>query len=333
MYCKKNFPLIGLLVIATSGAIGWAEVVQGEPEPEIRQLLGVTDSYPDWSPDGESVVFETDRTGTNEVFRYDLNDGELVQLTHSGGSERYPVFSPEGEWIAFQSLRDGYPALYVMRRDGSDLSRVTGPPDDGSTDLNRSLYDSHPKWSPDGRSIVFNRTVTEPDQEVFEIDVDGTGLRKLTDYADRDTYPSISPDGRYLLWRRVLPEGGDTRSGRNSEIFIADREGGNPRNISNHSAFEGYPTWLPGSDGVVFASNRNGESPYDLNIYVMRPDGSRVTKLTETVPGVLQVKPSVSPDGQSILFNRVFHHDEDYETTWIYTMQFDRPVADLLESK
>lgn len=295
----------------------------------VRQALVAQDRYPHWSPDGERIVFDSNRTGVNQIFLVDAGGADPIRLTRSDAMNRTPVFSPDGEWIAFQSLRDGVPAIFVVRPDGSGLRKVTDPPDH-EPGAGPPADDSHPRWAPDGESIVFNRNAAEGNAEVFEIDTDGTGLRRLTDWPDHDTYASISPDGRRLLWRRITLEGGKAESGRNSEIFIANRDGTEVRNLTNHPAFDGYPVWLPSGDGIVFASNRDGEVRLDFNIYVMQPDGSDVTRLTELMPGVLQVRPSVSPDGRAIVFNRDFAHDDQDRTVQLFVKRFDRPIVELI---
>lgn len=317
-------PLAAPAIAQTAGA-----QTGDDSEPSVRLLLTAQDRYPAWSPDGDVVVFSSDRTGTFQIFLVDPEEGVPVQITDFDGYKSGPVFSPDGEWIAFAMNRDDASAVYVMRTDGTGVRNVSHS-GGWSDEAGGPMDGSHPKWAPDGRSIVFNGNVEEGNAEVFEISIDGSDLRRLTDFPDHDTYPSISPDGRHLLWRRITPHGGDSESGRNSEIFIADRDGGDPRNLTNPPAFDGYPVWLPSGDGVVFASNRDGEAFHEFNLYVMRPDGSGVTRLTDPVPGVLQARPSVSADGRAIVFNRDFFYDEPHETNWLFIQRFERPIRELI---
>ncbi len=104
--------------------------------------------------------------------------------------------------------------------------------------------------------------------------------------------------------RWILPSRGNSDSGRNSEVFIMDRDGSNIRNLTNHPDFDGYPSWSPDSRYILFASNQDGENFLDFNVYVMKADGTKLRKLTETISEVEQVRPMFSPDGTKIIFNR-----------------------------
>ncbi|MDX1619321.1 MAG: hypothetical protein R3224_11095 [Balneolaceae bacterium] len=121
------------------------------------------------------------------------------------------------------------------------------------------------------------------------------------------TWPS--PDGTALLWRRILPvEGGDRG---NSEIFIAERDGSNPRNLSVHPGFDGYPAWASDGSKIVFASTRNESGDRTPpKIFVMDPDGSGITQITKSSPDLADVRPWFSPGGRRIVFNRIYI-DED----------------------
>ena len=83
-----------------------------------------------------------------------------------------------------------------------------------------------------------------------------------------------------------------------------DRDGSNIRNLTNHPDFDGYPSWSPDSRYILFASNQDSENFLDFNVYVMKADGTKLRKLTETISEVEQVRPMFSPDGTKIIFNR-----------------------------
>jgi len=282
---------------------------------ETQRLGVVSDQYPSFSPDGKSITFESNRAGpVDQIFVMDLTSGEVTQLTHSIEQNEGPVWSPDGASILFSRRITDTPRtawdVFSMNRDGLNVRNLTNSPG----------HDDHPRYSPDGSKIVFNsarRTdfakLTEHEldnggynYDIYIMNADGGEPARLTDYFEWDTYPSISRDGKKLLWRRVLPEGGSGESGLNSEIYMSDIDGKNIKNLTNHPSFDGYPVWSPDGAHIAFASNRDGSAPLEFNIYLMDNKSGAVTRLTETIAGVEQVRPAWSPDGRSIVFNRDF---------------------------
>ena len=64
----------------------------------------------------------------------------------------------------------------------------------------------------------------------------------------------------------------------NSEVFVADSDGTNSHNITNHPAFDGWPAWSPEGSKIAFASNRNSS----YQIFIMNSDGSDVQLVANT---------------------------------------------------
>ena len=87
-------------------------------------------------------------------------------------------------------------------------------------------------------------------------------IRRHTNCRSVCTYPSYSPDGTRIAYRKVVDAPGFqwdlTSALRNSEVFVADIDGNNERNVSNSAAFDGWPVFTPDGAGVVFSSNRAG---------------------------------------------------------------------------
>ena len=82
----------------------------------------------------------------------------------------------------------------------------------------------------------------------------------------------------------------------NSEVFVAESDGSNQRNLTNHPAFDGWPSWSPDGSQIVFASNRRA----NYQIFVMNADGSNVRLVANTEGRATE--PRWSPDGKSIYF-------------------------------
>jgi TolB protein len=99
----------------------------GEME-NITQNPGQVDTAPAWSPDGKRMLFQSERSGNNDIFVMNIGEGfsGLDNLTEHPANDTLPCWSPDGEYIVFQSNRDGNNSLYVMRADGTQQTSLTG---------------------------------------------------------------------------------------------------------------------------------------------------------------------------------------------------------------
>jgi Tol biopolymer transport system component len=315
----KESPMISLKTTIASAVVSAVvlatvyvgnSVAQVSPDSLVR-LTAVRDAYPFWSPDGKQIVFQSDRhnnmMGDREIYIMDVDGTNINRLTFREESDETPVWSPDGSKILFSSyVTEENNELFLMNTDGTNIKQLTNHPG----------RDGHQKFSPDGTRIIFNAQRDDDGQseitnyEIYEMNLDGSDLTRLTDFPEWDTYPSISPDGSKIVWRRVLPTGGTSSSGRNSEIFAMNRDGSDPINLTNHSAFDGYPSWSPDGLKIVFASNRNGKTGGNFHIYIMDSDGSNVTKILDNEASVEDARPIWSPDGSKVVFNRQYIADE-----------------------
>ena len=82
-----------------------------------------SDTNPEISPDGSTIVFMSDRGGNWEIYRMDIDGQNLKALTTDKASDGLPTWSPDGSKIAFVSNRDGEWSVWVMGADGSDKRR------------------------------------------------------------------------------------------------------------------------------------------------------------------------------------------------------------------
>jgi len=277
----------------------------------LLRLTAVRDAYPYWSPDGTQIVFQSDRhdaiMGDRGIYVMDADGTNVRRLTHRDESDETPVWSPDGSKILFSSyITEENNELFIMNTDGSGIVKLTDHPG----------RDGHQKFSPDGSRIIFNSQRDDDGQsdvtnyEIYEMRLDGSEVKRLTNFPEWDTYPSISPDGTRIVWRRVLPTGGSSSSGRDSEVFAMNRDGSDPVNLSNQSAFDGYPSWSPDGSKIVFASNRGGKNRGNFHIYIMDADGSNAIKVLDNDASVEDARPIWSPDGSKIVFNRQYVADE-----------------------
>ncbi len=83
------------------------------------------DLEPAMSPDGNRVVFMSERDGNQEIYVINTNGTGLTRLTNDSARDFAPVFSPDGYSIAFVTTRDGTYNIYTMGADGTNQTRIT----------------------------------------------------------------------------------------------------------------------------------------------------------------------------------------------------------------
>lgn len=240
------------------------------------------DDEPDLSPDGGKVVFFSGRDGAAYIYVMNADGSGLQQLTSKPGGDASPRWSPDGSRIAFS--RNG--SLAVMKADGSDLKIIMEPQSSGTAEPCRagSFVGG---WSPDGQRITYYSAVVSSGGApgrffVCAIDADGSNLEVLVSQPAGSIHaePVWSPDGKKVAFRDdrdnkdcVSPSYNDC----SFEIYVLDLESGQETNVTNHPALDIEPNWSPDGKWIIFSSNRDDSTNFDL--YAMRSDGSDVRRL------------------------------------------------------
>jgi len=111
--------------------------IAGSPRRVSREIVDMGGSI-SWSPNQRDLLVFAGPAAAREVFRLDIDSGEVTQLT-LGGNNASPAYSPDGQNIVFNSLRNGGQAdLYIMRADGHSMRQLTDNPEP----------DWQPQWGP-----------------------------------------------------------------------------------------------------------------------------------------------------------------------------------------
>ena len=216
--------------------------------------------YPSIAPDGKSIVYSANPTGTYEIYEADLQ-GNFHQLTHGLGTLTSPEISPDGDLIAF-TLGDGQStSIWVMDRDGSQPRVVYGPGWD-------------PTWSPDGGQILFASYDQYNSIQLFTVNLDGTNLRQITQMKNLRGRSDWSPDGKWAVTYSGEPWGRD--------LFTLPIDGGEPRQLSPTGGNSQGPSISPDGKWVVFTAYFGDIGNDDgCEIYIIRTDGTKLKRLTE----------------------------------------------------
>jgi TolB protein len=150
------------------------------------------------------------------------------------------------------------------------------------------------RWTPDSGSLVYSDQVDRNDTDVYTVDPDGTGRRRLTDNDVNDAAPAFSPDGRWLAFVRTLGQD-------NEELFVMRADGSAPRRLTRWPGDDLTPAWSPDGSQIIFVRWGPGEDPL-VSLYTIRPDGTGLRRLG--TPDDIYDSPSWSPDGRAIVVTR-----------------------------
>ncbi len=201
-------------------------------------------------------------------------------------SSTLPDATSDGQTIVFASNRGGTTSeLYLMAADGSNVRQLPTVPN----------ADKHePNLSADGKRVVFEVKTTLNGKDNFDIyvmNLDGSGLKNLTNDAFSNIDPYWSPDGTKIAF-------GSDREDNQMQVWVMDSDGSNKTRLTNSNGFETEPAWSPDGQTIAFESNRSGSNGFD--IWTMNADGSGQLPV-ETQP-TDDFDPAWSRDSRRIAF-------------------------------
>jgi Tol biopolymer transport system component len=231
-----------------------------------------------------------------------------------GVSSAQGAFPGHNGKIAFASNpEDGSsePDIWTMSANGGNQTNLTA---------DSPAADHDPKWSPDGRRIVFTServTATNPDgdPEVFVMDADGSHVAQLTFNHGLDITATWSPDGRKIAFARIPRK--PRRGGESCEIWTINADGTGERQLTNTPGADFEPNWSPDGRRIVFSSLRDNKTKY-FNIFTMDTNGGDVRQLTFTEFDAQ--RPNWSPDGSQIAYHGVPGAGGSFN---VFTIRFD----------
>ncbi|MER6799583.1 translocation protein TolB, partial [Amycolatopsis mediterranei] len=297
--------------------------------PTALQLTNddAVDLHPALSPDGRTVAFASERTGSRKLFVIGVDGRGLRQVTSGPATDDSPSWSPDGTRLAFSSTRDD-PAgdIYTVGVDGGTPARLTTDP----------AADTQPAWGP--ARIAFTTTRFHPAGDVVLMaEAGGAVTRAVPDPGD-SSEPAWSPDGRLAFTTRAKDPSGDVRQivgetvtdisalkdigeteptfrsdGRpvftelrasgTTDIWSADAAGGDRRDLTNRPGADEFdPAFSADGSQLAYTQGGRGDS-VATEIIVANADGSGPRPLTGPTDGTKRERhPAWSPDATAIAF-------------------------------
>jgi TolB protein len=263
-----------------------------------------------WSPQGDRLVFYSDRDGDWELYVIDADGEHLEQLTHNDEFDANPSWSPDGAGILFDARRGERRDIYLLGVDGRAIEQITDTPED----------DEQPAWSPDGKRIAWYTKIGETyelrvrtiasglEQTILDrieengrlswsadgarlaltmtrdgesgaylVNADRSELRAVALPFEFAGNPSLSPDGETLAFDAHAKGSAESGDGK-WEIWTVSLATGTIKQLTQNAVDDWAPRWSP--DGTRLAYLGGGRDNTGYEVHVMNADGTNDARIT-----------------------------------------------------
>jgi dipeptidyl aminopeptidase/acylaminoacyl peptidase len=256
----------------------WLAATDGKTPPRQLTTTPKKDRHPRWSPDGQRILFESNRGGDFQLWVIDLSGGEARQLTHLSTGAGTGLWSPDGTLIAFVSTV--YPEFSTLPFAESDKKNKE----------KAEALEKNPVKAKQFTKLFYrhwDEYVEDKRQHLFVCKADGSDCRDVTP-GDRDANPTsstfsvgddytFSPDGSFLLFTAV-PKVHQAWS-TNYEICRVGigNHSSDWESVTHNNAADGCPRFSPDGKRLVYRAQKKAgyeADKWDLMVADCKPDGS-----------------------------------------------------------
>jgi TolB protein len=230
---------------------------------------------PSWSPDGKKIVYSVFTTfikkggssTTNvSLYIYDIASGKRTLTSYRPGVNSGATFSQDGKSIFLgMSMGSGAADIYRIDLSGEIIKRLTTGP--------AGAINVEPSLNPEGTKIAFS-SERGGRPMIYEMDTNGSNIKRLTFSGVYNASPSWSPDGKKIAFAGQAED--------HFDIFVMDANGSNIIRVTSAKKANGRwahnedPSFSPDSRYIVYTSNRTGKN----QIFISTIDGSEERRVT-----------------------------------------------------
>ncbi len=250
-----------------------------QPAGEPAKLIVSTrqQAAASFSPDGSQIAFQSDRSGSWEIWKANRDGSNAVQLTHFRGAlTGTPRWSPDGKLIAFDSRASEVSEIYVVGADGGKPRQVTNNPAGNAV----------PAWSHDAKWLYYSSN-RDGVTNIWKMPAGGGAEQRVT--TNGGIYAAESSDGDYVYYSR-----GQT----DSTLWRVAVTGGPEELVVGAPKPFGCSHWTIGTPGLYIISHDGDLVFYDF--------ARRQTATVTHNPAFLtDWSLALSPDGHEIVWAQV----------------------------
>lgn len=251
------------------------------------------DRFASYSPNGEKIIFESNRSGSWDIYLMDADGENQTRLTSKNSDDRHPIWHPKANKILFESNRSGHNELYTIKIKNRKTKKLSNPKLKGEF-----IFGC---FSPNGKNIAVSLKVSEETSNIVLLKKNGNFKKSLTQNNVRNYYPKWSPDGIEIIYFSRK----DTQNNVD-EIYRLNLKNGLTSRLTNWPKHNFCPSWSPDGSLLTYVTSMEDIRP---EIYIMNADGTNKIRVTNNKDG--DTLPHWSPGGNKILITG--HRDGNYE--------------------
>ena len=222
-----------------------AHTISDEVHESQRALHGIARTKLTFSSDrdGERMTGTVEKREVKEIYIADYDGENQRRVTVNRTLNITPRWSPDGRSIAYTSYRRGPPQVFISNIFQGTLEETTKGDRAGQNWL--------PAWSPDGQRLAFGSTRDGGTSQLYVINRDGSGLRRLTNDRWVNTTPTWSPSGNQIAFV-------SDRTG-SPQIYVMNADGvGGAQRLSASEGYADKPSWSPPPFNEIAYTARTG---------------------------------------------------------------------------